>query len=286
MADDPTSPAFLWGLFVCQLCETSTVLFLYGLYVNLFILGFYTLYHRRTSGRTWLLAASGMLFVFGTLQTLLRILNLTMLVHAMALLVNSGPGEAPMAQIIGLLQNRLQLELVGNAVFAVNVRYPQLYRCYLIWGSQVKPILLPGILILATTSGGVEVITAATAYTLGLATNLVLMGLTTGRIWSMRRTLAKLDVPGLHNSIDTRFNAAISIIPLVKLNCRSFESGFIYCFSGLSLVIALATGGWNTVVYPVLLGAAYQAINIAPTLTIVRVGLGHNIEDAVKSQQT
>ncbi|KAJ7152564.1 hypothetical protein C8R46DRAFT_1121533 [Mycena filopes] len=259
MADDPTSPTFLWGLFIRELFETSV-----RLYVNLFILAIYTLHRRRTSGRTWLLAASWMLFVVGTIQTILRILIITVI------------GGSPTPQIIGLLQDRLQLELVDNAVFAVNV----CIVATLVWGYRVKPILLPALLILATTSlaivslvegassknflllaGRIQIITTTTAYILGVVTNVVLMGLTAGRIWWMRRTFAKLDVTGLHSSIDTRSNAAMSII---------FESGSIYCFSAFLLAIALATSGSSTALYSVLLGVAYQAINIAPTLTVVR----------------
>ncbi|KAJ7152559.1 hypothetical protein C8R46DRAFT_1228776 [Mycena filopes] len=296
MADDQTSPAFLWVLFVGELWETSAAIFFYGLYVNLFILAIYTLHRRRTSGRTWLLAASWMLFVVGTIQTILRISIITVIGRAVALLVVPGPGGSPTPQIIGLLQDRLQLELVDNAVFAVNVFIADsvfLYRCYLVWGYRVKPILLPGILILATTSlaiaslvgsassqnflllgGRTQIITTTTAYILAVTTNVVLMVLTAGRIWWMHRRLAKFDIQGLHSSIDTHSNTAVSII---------FESGFIYCFIGFLLAIALATSGSSSALYSVLLGVADQAINIAPTLTVVRVGLGHNIEDAIKS---
>ncbi|KAJ7752672.1 hypothetical protein B0H16DRAFT_1546146 [Mycena metata] len=253
--DDPTLPGFLWGLFVCDLFETS------------------------------LLAASWMLFVVGTLQTILRVMISTVLGRAVALLVAHGQGELPTAEIIVLVRDRLGLELADNAVFAVN-----LYRCYLVWGYRVKPVLLPGILILATTAmaivslvegssssdfvllgGRLQIMTTTTAYGLGLAANVLLMALTAGRIWWMRRTLA--NIPGLHSSIDTRFSAVISII---------LESGSIYCFSAFLLAITLTTVGSSNNFYSVLVGIAYQAVNIAPTLTVVRVGLGHNIEDAVK----
>ncbi|KAJ7699095.1 hypothetical protein B0H16DRAFT_1644279 [Mycena metata] len=291
--DDPTLPGFLWGLFVCDLFETSATIFFYGLYVNLFILAIYTLQRRRTYGRIWLLAASWMLFVVGTLQTILRVMISTVLGRAVALLVAHGQGELPTAEIIGLVRDRLGLELADNAVFAVNVFITDsvfLYRCYLVWGYRVKPVLLPGILILATIAmaivslvegssssdfvllgGRLQIMATTTAYGLGLAANVLLMALTAGRIWWMRRTIA--NIPGLHSSIDTRFSAVISII---------LESGSIYCFSAFLLAITLTTVGSSNNFYSVLVGIAYQAVNIAPTLTVVRVGLGHNIEDAVK----
>jgi hypothetical protein len=81
----------------------------------------YTLRRRRTSGRTWLLAATWMLFVVGTLQTILRMTISTLLGRAVALLVGRSRSEVPTAEIVGLLQKRLDLELADNAVFAVNV---------------------------------------------------------------------------------------------------------------------------------------------------------------------
>ncbi|KAJ7254986.1 hypothetical protein B0H12DRAFT_1114415 [Mycena haematopus] len=292
--DDPTSPSFVWALFVRELFETSATVFFYGLYVNLFILAMYTLRRRRTSGRTWLLAATWMLFVVGTLQTILRILISTLLARAVALLVGRSQSEVPTAEIVDLLQNRVDLELADNAVFAVNVLITDsvfLYRCYLVWGYRIKPIIVPGILILSTTTlsivslaesslsknfvllgGRIQVITTTTTYALGLTTNVVLMALTAGRIWWMRKTL--VNVPDLHSSIASRYNTTISII---------LESGAIYCFSAFLLAIALTTAGSSSELYSVLLGIACQAINIAPTLTVVRVGLGHNIEDAVKT---
>ncbi|KAJ7761716.1 hypothetical protein B0H16DRAFT_1530363 [Mycena metata] len=286
--DDPTLPGFLWDLFVCDLFETSVTIFFYGLYVNLFILAIYTLQRRRTYGRIWLLAVSWMLFVVGTLQTILRVMILTVLGRAVALLATHGQGELPTAEIIGLVRDRLGLELADNAVFAVN-----LYRCYLVWGYRVKPVLLPGILILATTAmaivslvegssssdflllgGRLQITTTTTAYGLGLAANVLLMALTAGRIWWMRRTLT--NIPGLHSSIDTRFSAVISII---------LESGSIYCFSAFSLAITLTTVGSNNNFYSVLVGIAHQAVNIAPTLTVVRVGLGPKLDGCSSGSQ-
>ncbi|KAJ7660925.1 hypothetical protein DFH06DRAFT_381799 [Mycena polygramma] len=292
--DDPTSPSFIWGLFMRELFETSASIICYGLYVNLFIIAMYTLRRRRTSGRTWLLAASWMLFVIGTLQTVLRVLISTILAQAVALLVGRSRSEVSTAGLVAILQQRLNLELACNAVFTVNVFLTDsvfLYRCYLVWGYRVKPILLPGVLILCTTTlaivslvessmskdflllgGRVQIITTTTAYALGLATNVVLMALTAGRIWWMRRALASFS--DLHSSINSSYNATISII---------LESGSIYCFTAFLLAVALTTTGSSSHLYSVLLGISCQAINIAPTLTVVRVGLGHNIEDAVKT---
>jgi hypothetical protein len=54
------------------------------------------------------------------LQTILRILILTLVARAVALLVGRSRSEVPMAEIVSLLQKRLDLALAGNAVFAVN----------------------------------------------------------------------------------------------------------------------------------------------------------------------
>lgn len=62
-----------------------------------------------------------MLFVVGTLQIILRISISTILVRTVALLVGRRRSEVPTAEIVDLLQKRLDLELAGNAVFTVNV---------------------------------------------------------------------------------------------------------------------------------------------------------------------
>jgi hypothetical protein len=124
---------------------------------------------------------------------------------------------------------------------------------------------------------------------LGLATNVVLVVLTgrsfqrslnpgvevefsAGRIWWTRRGLA--NVPDLHSSIDTVYNAAISIMYVVRSSTRaewcpllagthlerSLESGSIYCFSAFLLAIALTTAGSSSELYSMLLGIGYQAI--------------------------
>ncbi|KAJ6501171.1 hypothetical protein C8R47DRAFT_1211428 [Mycena vitilis] len=227
--DDRTSPSFIWGLFMRELFETSASIICYGLYGNLFIIAMYTLRRRRTSGRTWLLAASWVLFVVGTLQTVFRVLISTILAQAVALLVGRSRDEVSTAALVAILQQRLDLELACNAAFTVNV------------------ISAP-----PDCSVDIEVIA--------------------GRIWWMRKALASFT--DLHSSINTSYNTTISII---------LESGSLYCFTAFLLAIALTTTGSSSHLYSVLLGVSTQAINIAPTLTVVRVGLGHNIEDAVKT---
>ncbi|KAF8199289.1 hypothetical protein K438DRAFT_1966499 [Mycena galopus ATCC 62051] len=88
---------------------------------------------------------------------------------------------------------------------------------------------------------------------------------------------APANVPDRHSSIDSHNNAAIPIL---------LESGSIYCFSVFLLAITLTTACSDSDLYSVLLGIAYQAINIATTLAVVRVGLWHNVEDAVKRSFT
>ncbi|KAJ7812984.1 hypothetical protein B0H14DRAFT_2855496, partial [Mycena olivaceomarginata] len=161
--------------------------------------------------------------------TILRISILTLVARAVALLVGRNRSEVPTAEIIGLLQKRLDLALAGNAVFAVNglTDLVFLYRCYLVWGYRMKPILLPGILILSTTTlgiislvesslskdflllgGGIQIITTTTVYALGLTTN----------VWAR---MALENVPDLHSSINTVYNAAISIMYVVFSSIRA-----------------------------------------------------------------
>ncbi|KAJ7083866.1 hypothetical protein C8R44DRAFT_822126 [Mycena epipterygia] len=156
-----------------------------------------------------------------------------------------------------------------------------LYRCYVIWGSQKKVVILPGVLILSTlVIGCVDGVSVSLApvgdldvripYVMGLAINLVLLGLTAGRIWWMRRATVHA---GLDDAFRTRYNTAVTII---------LESGAIYCICLIVVVITLSFEHDVPVIFlGITVGLSKQVLNIAPTLTIVRVGLGHNIHDTV-----
>ncbi|KAJ7735866.1 hypothetical protein DFH07DRAFT_967056 [Mycena maculata] len=154
-----------------------------------------------------------------------------------------------------------------------------LYRCYIIWGSRKTVLILPGICMLATAVVGCisavdgDALSAAvftTPYITATGTNVILMCLTAGRIWYKKREA--LSVNG--NTFRTRYSTAIAMI---------LESGAIYCLSIILFVIAQyfvahgpSSGSQSTsVFFGVTAGLWSQIVNIAPTLILVRVGMGH-----------
>ncbi|KAJ7083853.1 hypothetical protein C8R44DRAFT_822110 [Mycena epipterygia] len=98
------------------------------------------------------------------------------------------------------------------------------------------------------------------------------MTLTAGRIWWIRRETFHVDVdPKFRNRYDT----AITII---------VESGVIYCACG---ILALVSGFFvrvEVISYGIAYGLLRQGINIIPTLIVVWVGLGHNIQDTIRDR--
>ncbi|KAJ7624372.1 hypothetical protein FB45DRAFT_82248 [Roridomyces roridus] len=152
------------------------------------------------------------------------------------------------------------------------------YRCYLVWGRPRKVVLvLPVLLLLATIATG-----SITAYdedymdappapftidprivfVLTLFTNFTLMILTAGRIWWVTRQQRAVLGPELMPP----YNAAMAII---------LESGVIYCAGLILQVVALTIQNWQAIPVYLTQGVATQLVNIAPTLIVVRVGMGH-----------
>ncbi|KAJ7182843.1 hypothetical protein C8R43DRAFT_968240 [Mycena crocata] len=100
---------------------------------------------------------------------------------------------------------------------------------------------------------------------MSVVTNVVLMALTAGRIWWIRRDASVLaDCASVR-----RYNMVIAII---------LESGAIYCLSVIiyvTIVSILNPGNFSPLI-DIFRGVVPQIMNIAPALIIVRVGLGYN----------
>ncbi|KAJ7604719.1 hypothetical protein DFH06DRAFT_1310387 [Mycena polygramma] len=108
---------------------------------------------------------------------------------------------------------------------------------------------------------------------MGLATNMVLMGLTAGRIWWIRREACVLQSAHVK-----KYNTTIAII---------LESGAIYCISNVLYLIPGSTlqvkssssllppmiSGVPPTVVAVFEASMPQIMNIAPMLMVIRVGL-------------
>ncbi|KAJ7220348.1 hypothetical protein GGX14DRAFT_11512 [Mycena pura] len=156
----------------------------------------------------------------------------------------------------------------------------------MIWGSQKKIIIFPAILMLSTAVIGFTAskfnYDETIPFILGTVTNLVLMALTAGRIWWMRREASYL---GVVDMLKTRYNTVIAIMQVLERaeekysSDFSLESGVLYCICAAAAIISVSIDGGSNIGHAISIGIAEQAVNIVPTLVVVRVVLGHNTHD-------
>ncbi|KAJ7590749.1 hypothetical protein C8J56DRAFT_541287 [Mycena floridula] len=102
-------------------------------------------------------------------------------------------------------------------------------------------------------------------------TNVLATSLTAGRIAWISRTAARL----LPTHTKRRYDTSCAIM---------LETGIIYPLTLVVLVIctvvygALATTEVSTIAYNLVVAILYQVVGIAPTLIVVRVGLGVSVD--------
>ncbi|KAJ7159511.1 hypothetical protein C8R46DRAFT_1108449 [Mycena filopes] len=244
-----------------------TELIFYGIHFVLFCLAISFLARRKTGGQKVLLGYTVVLFLFGTTQLVLTLVNTATFVR---LLVQEGDRTNYDYGILaywGVV--RLFVFWTNNFVSDSLL----LYRCYLIWGSRWRPMALPGILIMGTFV--VMVITfkiwnfqfRVVFAVLAAITNLSLVVFTAGRIWWIRRQASHV-FDG--DTVQSRYNTALAMI---------IESGAIYYIFAILLMTPI-----DPTFYGAMSGIAIHLINIVPTLIVVRVGLGHNIQETIQGR--
>ncbi|KAJ7152539.1 hypothetical protein C8R46DRAFT_1121467 [Mycena filopes] len=211
-------------------------------------------------GNNILLAWTWAMWLLGTAQIVLRLLQTAVVIRNVGAAMGMGSSPPPMLNPLG----------IAHGVLLLLNKCAQLYRCYVIWGSRRKVVVIPAVmLIVATCVTGLANPTRGGAVkesvALGTATNLYLMILTAGRIWWIRRDAQKVVAS---KELINRYTTVMAMI---------LESGALY-FIPAVLVIALYP--WD-VPFEVMEGVGTYLINIIPTLIVVRVGLGRSIQDAV-----
>ncbi|KAK7028523.1 hypothetical protein R3P38DRAFT_3190120 [Favolaschia claudopus] len=218
----------------------------YGFYVALFLFSLYTLSRRRTTGTTLLIFANYLMAVAGTTQ-----IALTITVSLNDLDTLQGIIEGNEGKIASAIHAGQELYIAQAVTFVANKWiafsfsfYPttdkcqiltlsQLYRCYVIWSCQMKPIILPALLLVLTAGiGGYAstpkrtIVYERAAYTLAAATSLSLTALTAGRIFWVRRAASTIFCPD--SPISRRYKMAVGVI---------LESGAVYLLGIMALVI-------------------------------------------------
>ncbi|KAJ7630285.1 hypothetical protein FB45DRAFT_915073 [Roridomyces roridus] len=269
-----------WEAVGLGLIQTCVMLFLYGIYVHFFISAIRNLSRREMSGKLPLLVATWTMFLFGTSQTLLELAETAISYVFLRQLVKDGTsvnvdGPTVVAESIsaGLTE---ALDAVNNTqmrVFAINNLLTDsflLYRCYLIWNRHYIVTILPVLLmisgfVLSQTPSvplNATILELELVYNTATAISILLSGLTAGRIWWKQREAAHL-VPSTDMLRKRYTNATMLII----------ESGVLYCICSICLAISAPfsfRSGPGAGVYYITLSISFLAINMIPTLALMR----------------
>ncbi|KAJ6590068.1 hypothetical protein DFH09DRAFT_1359084 [Mycena vulgaris] len=186
----------------------------------------------------------------------------------------------------------LWISIFKQALYATNNIVADslvIYRCYMVWGSKFKIIVIPLIMLLATTIcayaavynfskivPGEDVFATNIAewgtalFSLSLATNIIVTSLIAGRIYWLARVTRTV----LGSKHSNKYQNAVVII---------VESGAIYSLSLMTLLILYCS---KTNAQYIVYDAQAQIMGIVPTMIIVRVGLGVSTEDTIVTLNT
>jgi len=281
MADTVFSTA--WTRMLQDVCKSAISLFLGGVYLLLGVVAFYLFSRRNTKGRVIFMGAIGVMLCLAISELALQIIVTSV---SMRLLYSTADNldtisflrqQASLEHMYNMLVFVEDLMLVTNNAVADGLFA---YRCYIIWGAgyNKQVIALPALLLLVTTAlgfitaysnnvldAGSHIMDSRIGFVFAVVTNLMLTGLTAGRIWWTRR---ELRIVG-QDKFTQRYTTAISVL---------LESGAAYCLFLILVIVALsygrkATSGPTATLASFSYGAAGQLVNIVPTVFIVRLGL-------------
>ncbi|KAJ6574315.1 hypothetical protein B0H19DRAFT_1254025 [Mycena capillaripes] len=269
-----------WTTMLFTVSLNCTELLLYAFFVVCFLFSVHTLRQRMPGGKMLIVAAWAM-FVLATCSTLITSIA-TGISMRMVYLQVQGYTDAP-ARLLRLYH---ALALAQDILLAINNLLTDLvflYRCYVIWGSRRRILFVPAILIVATVVVGCisalgfygvvkinTVIDQRVPFSMGGVTNILLMCLTAGRIFYIRRELQTLT----GDSFRKRYDTAVAII---------LESGVLYCLCTITYVVSTSiksTSASASIFNGVAWGLVQLGVNIVPTLILVRVGMGRSTENS------
>ncbi|KAJ7792466.1 hypothetical protein B0H14DRAFT_2930854 [Mycena olivaceomarginata] len=234
--------------------------FFYGIYLVLFCICMYILLHRPSSrGNTVLLVTAIALFTFSTILIVLILVLVTAEIEELASIPSDSIQNA--AYIIYAINNSIADGLL-------------IYRCYVVWNQDWRVIILPVILLITSTACGLDIfLDPIPQFAVILATNFLATGLTAGRIWWIsHHSRAYLEA-----AAQQRYASAIALV---------VESGMLYSATILAFLIVISFPSLSSTLEEPLLQIVTQVMGIAPTLIIVRVGLGVTVEDSLGTFRT
>ncbi|KAJ7492064.1 hypothetical protein FB451DRAFT_1165242 [Mycena latifolia] len=269
----------LWTFASADVYEAITEVLLYGILLVLVAFATSLLSRRQAAGGRILGAATGVMFLLATIQLGARLMSTSQACRILYLAVQ---GEVqPQSLIANKAMSRwVNVNFVEDVLLVTNNLVTDgvlIYRCYLIWGRNKWIAIGPGVLLLLTsilsyvsavegdypTAAG-PMIDLRIGFILSVVINLLLVGLTAGRIWYTRRKARGF----LQKDVLLKYNTATVMM---------LESGAILCAWVVAYVVVRSIS--PPTVWRIFRGGLAQMLNIVPTLIVVRVGLGHTIQE-------
>ncbi|KAJ6515391.1 hypothetical protein C8R45DRAFT_207861 [Mycena sanguinolenta] len=273
-----------WWQAMEILYQAAFALVFYVCFLALFYLAIRHLWLHKVSGGRTMVALTSVMFVFATAQLVLSLVLSVVMLQLLRLDVE-GNSRMHAAQIVA---NRItyaqDIFLTTNNAFTDSLF---IRRCYVVWGRRKLILIVPILMLVATTVLGYisavqndqfhkATFSPVFVFAMAVATNVLLTTLTAGRIWwagkEVRRTLRE--------SFGRNYSIAVAMC---------LESGAIYSFFAVAFIITgiltAHSTGFN-ILNNLLAGALPQAVNIVPTIIIVRVGLIRGVETASSESES
>ncbi|KAJ7679450.1 hypothetical protein DFH06DRAFT_1465526 [Mycena polygramma] len=276
-----------WPIIQARVAGICVQFFLYGILFVLSCIAAYLLYYWKGAGRRILATVTSLIALLATAQLVLQVPDIVLGLQIARLAIEGEGWSAPAAmepiKVYDYIYMAEDVLLVTNNIVTDGLF---IYRCFVIWGRNPRVAVLPSFILAATAAvgylaayednvGAANYIDSRLPFVMSFATNIVLLALTAGRIWWIRRNACLV----LEPAHTRKYNTALAII---------LESGAIYCLTILIYLISY------TMTYPkinnspvttIFSASIPQMMNIAPMLTIVRVGLGRSIGDSATQPQ-
>ncbi|KAF7335679.1 hypothetical protein MVEN_02223000 [Mycena venus] len=275
---DSTTFARDWDFWVLQVYGVYAEVLLYGILLVLFWIAAHVLYHWTGRARNSLAIATSAMAILATAQVAIHVHGTVVGLQLLRLAIE---GEIwPAAAAVGPFKVYARLYAAKDFLLVTNNAITDslfIYRCFVVYERNFHVVILPMLMLLATTVlgyistyfddlGSAYYIDNRIVFAMAVFTNVVLMIMTAGRIWWIRRDACIVLEP-VHVR---KYNTVIAII---------LESGVIYCLSIILYLVSVSVSkSASSLAVDIFRSIFPQIMNIASTLIIVRVGLGRSVE--------
>ncbi|KAJ6563289.1 hypothetical protein DFH09DRAFT_1158898 [Mycena vulgaris] len=266
----PTDFAGYWDFAISRACVTCAEISLYGALLVLLATAAYLLHYRTKQGRRILIIATSFMAGLATAEVAVQI-RATVLAFQIFQLAVRGEVYPDSLRASRVTEQYAIVYTVRDFLLVTNNAVTDslfIYRCFMVWNRNLRVVILPALTLLVTTALGYftayqndysttgPYFDSRIAFLTGVLTNVMLMAMTAGRIWWIRRDARVL----LESASLRRYNTVIAII---------LESGAIYCLSIVLYVISYSFRDPSS--QPLnnfFEGALPQIVNIAPVIII------------------